>query len=425
MLLRFLTRREGQSHVLAHGRAVAAATGLAVICVAMAAGMLHWGAPYIAQQRWLRLIETATSDELPTLMGQLATRPDSTSLLIDLLDHDRPELASAAKSAIAANIASWQELPADASSQTVASLADSLAERTPDFRARGRHLAANLVDMIIDWPLEEDADATEFLLNCETVIRNDPGAADLWDTAAELDPNANATPLKALPISLSQRSADNTEWEGVPVISGGGLSAEPLTVPFADVPERSSAPDEITEETAPDRENNIPPAKIYEPLAIPMRLMTEFEASADEDAPVLTNEPAKISASGSYDAADRDDVELMRDLHDARHSADAEEELRRRGFDSLRIAIARRLTDDDPQVRKELADALPNIVGVSAAPWLEELAVDPQPEVRRVAIAILGTSGDPNIETFLNQLRRQESNPQVAELIDGILEKRR
>ena len=42
-----------------------------------------------------------------------------------------------------------------------------------------------------------------------------------------------------------------------------------------------------------------------------------------------------------------------------------------------------------------------------------------------IAISILGTSRGPAIDSWLHDRRREETDPQVAELIDEILNKRR
>ena len=146
---------------------------------------------------------------------------------------------------------------------------------------------------------------------------------------------------------------------------------------------------------------------------------------ADNDSIVRSNEPVSISPQLTGQEQTWSDTELMRLLHDAERSAMAEEQLRSRGFDTLRLEIARRLTHQDPSVRRELADSITRIAGVDPRPWLEELAVDSNPDVRRIAISILGTSGDPAIDRWLLDLRGEETNPQVAEMIDNILQKRR
>ena len=174
-----------------------------------------------------------------------------------------------------------------------------------------------------------------------------------------------------------------------------------------------------------DSSATLPPAEIYEPLAIPLHLAPQLDASAQKDPVGRSNEPVAIVPKLSGTGRNHSDTELMRLLHDVDRSAMAEEQLRSRGFDSLRLEIARRLTHEDPAVRRELADSISQIGGVDPRPWLEELAVDPDSRVRRIAISILGTSGDPAVDRWLQDLRSEETDPQVAELIDGILQKRR
>jgi hypothetical protein len=102
----------------------------------------------------------------------------------------------------------------------------------------------------------------------------------------------------------------------------------------------------------------------------------------------------------------------MRQLHSAEgteHSA-AERELMRRGYTAFRLGVARRLTDPDPAVRRELAELLPQMSGLDARPWLLWLSEDADPSVRRAAAAILATSTDPKLRARWRELRVGEND---------------
>ena len=165
-----------------------------------------------------------------------------------------------------------------------------------------------------------------------------------------------------------------------------------------------------------------PARQIYEPLAIPLEKAEDppFEAPSK----VAANRPVGIQQAVRVDLSELPDVSVMRLLHDASHQRNAEEELRRRGFDSLRVELARRLTHRDVGMRKELVEALPQIAGVDARPWLEQLAVDPDVAVRRKAISILATDADESISAWLEKLRSEEPDAELAEYIDQLLRQR-
>ena len=407
-------------------RSIGLAVAVSITCVTGAVGVMHWSGPKLARQRWVREIEAVPQNELSGLLLSIARRDESTPLLVELLNHDRAEIALSARQAISSQLQRWQDLSLDEASRHVATLADLLAQATSEFRAPGRHLSAQLVDEVILWPLDDDAvDVAEVLADCELVLRNDPGPAGLLDIVS-LPEDSRPTPLAALPAATRNAgSIPFPDWN-VPPISGGGLPTEPYSpMESSDKAERLVDSPSGEPDAQPASESLEPPGEIYAPLAIPLRLAPMFGDDTNETSPIRSNQPTAIAQRPEYEPARLDDVELMRHLHDPAKSTLAEEQLRLRGFDNLRLEIARRLTHADPQVRKELANTLPQLIGIDARAWLEELAADRDPSVRKVAIAILGTSGDPSIETLLHQIRRDESNPQVAELIDGILERRR
>ncbi len=97
--------------------------------------------------------------------------------------------------------------------------------------------------------------------------------------------------------------------------------------------------------------------------------------------------------------------------------AAARRELRRRGFNSLQIDLGQRATHDNPQVRLELIDRLPEILGLDAKPWLLWLLEDKDGDVRYAAMATLATTDDPDIKRQIRAKAGADSDPRVAELI--------
>ena len=424
---RTLPRLTNASRIRSPWRPVILACAVAVACTVCLACFIHWGAPVIARQRWLTMIEDTPIDDLPRLMEDMAQRDESTPMLVELLNHERGDIAVSARRAIGIQMQRWQDMPTAKASLHVAALAKILAERSSDYRAPGRHLAAQLIDRIIHWPLDKTAVSTVHVLaDCEVVLQNDPGPESLLDVAPPPDIFSQMTPVSALPVGTPQPSSNPfPKWDVPPMI--GESAIEPYSSPDRPGREATNRVDPPNDKSDATQlvEDATPPGEIYAPLAIPLRLAPKLTGDDVAASPIRSNRPAAIADRPNYDPEKLDDVELMRHLHDDARSIQAEEQLRARGFDNIRIEIARRLTHDDPQVRRELADALPSLAGVDSRAWLEELAADRDPSVRRVAISILGTSGDPSVDVLLNQLRHAESNPQVAQLLDDILEKRR
>jgi hypothetical protein len=117
-------------------------------------------------------------------------------------------------------------------------------------------------------------------------------------------------------------------------------------------------------------------------------------------------------------------VELMRRLHskDGRAVLEAERELACRGFGPLDLELARQMFHPDPKRRMELVRLLPLVPNVDAVPWLLELSRDENAEVRQSAIALLATTGDPELLRLMETTARGDSDPRVqrqAERIAG------
>ncbi len=121
-----------------------------------------------------------------------------------------------------------------------------------------------------------------------------------------------------------------------------------------------------------------------------------------------------------------DVLDLMRRLRadDGNQRTEARRELLRRGFSEVDLELARRLFSPDPEARKQLARELPKLSSVDAVQWLWWLALDAQPEVRVVAVSMLATTGDPALLDRVENLARNDHDPQVQALADQIAKQR-
>jgi hypothetical protein len=104
----------------------------------------------------------------------------------------------------------------------------------------------------------------------------------------------------------------------------------------------------------------------------------------------------------------------MRRLHEGGAGAlEAQRELASRGFGQLEIELARRLTDDDPEVRRRLAEWLPRLPGIDARPWLLWLSEDPSPQVRLLAATLMSTTTDPALLERVAEMYRADPDADV------------
>lgn len=96
----------------------------------------------------------------------------------------------------------------------------------------------------------------------------------------------------------------------------------------------------------------------------------------------------------------------------------------RRNFSEVDLELARQLFSPDVEVRKQLARAVPRLSSVDAAQWLLWLALDPQPEVRLVAVSTLATTGDPALLDRVEAMVRNDRDPQIQALANQIARQR-
>jgi hypothetical protein len=117
------------------------------------------------------------------------------------------------------------------------------------------------------------------------------------------------------------------------------------------------------------------------------------------------------------------DVEVMCQLHSsvAVQAEAAKAELQRRGYEAVHLQLARRLVDPDPEVRRRLAEALPQVAAVDVRPWLLWLTRDEEPQVRQAAITIIATSADPALRRRLRELAGEETDPDVLRVVRRVL----
>ena len=414
--------------------------GVAALAVLATAAAMWCGADDVAIRSWRAELAQASADELPAVFERIAASDrDAIPLLIELLDDDRRGVADGAGDALHAKLAQWRQLPLEDSLPRIDDFAEQLAQAVARFRSPGRFAAAQFADALLSWPTgRHHAHSMEYLTHCETILR-----------ASGHQPGALFESMDDVPASLASLSSENSVGDfpipfRSPVLeagSGANLSQPIIAPPLDDdepPPTAQVAPlppviADAYDQNPPaeDEEMNVAPPRIYAPLAIPLDISTRESGPAvlqQREPPGdarASNAPADIQEVPQPAISSRDDMAVMRMLHDPDDAVAAADELTRRGFDALRLAIARRLTHPDAEVRKQLAGDLPQISGIDARVWLEQLAADNDPSVRRIAIGIIATDASVEVDAWLDQRRRNEPDAGIAQWIGETLDKRR
>jgi HEAT repeat protein len=85
------------------------------------------------------------------------------------------------------------------------------------------------------------------------------------------------------------------------------------------------------------------------------------------------------------------------------------------GVDESQLKLAQGAVDKNPQVRREVVEALPSIAHIDARGWLLWLSRDRDAEVRRAAIALLATAGDPELKKRVREAAESDADPRVRQ----------
>jgi hypothetical protein len=283
------------------------------------------------------------------------------------------------------------------------------------------------------WPREADSRPGVWLADCESVLAAVAGRRPPINKAADL---------------LADKDATAAEAASPPVPAAPGLSdvsltlADKVRLPGGALPlDESSMPD-VGGFVEPRIEQTTAPAESHEPrrLQVPANTRSlggdgDGDDGDDDDAqPGAANRPGRLpsAAANSRQTAlglqarkqslvgpTANDTAAWRklqprDVMSRLHVSDpqvvlaAREELERRGISGPLVDLARRATDPDPKVRRELAKSLPSLPGVEAKPWLLELSYDENAEVRMTAVTLMATSGDLEMVRRLEQISRDD-----------------
>jgi hypothetical protein len=135
-------------------------------------------------------------------------------LVVQALADRRPDVEEAAEAGLLRGLDRWAKLPAAESSPHVATLAELLAQVSPQLPAERRLFAQSLAERILAWPIDRArVDPARLIADCEVVLRLDPPEPPAIRLAAVPDssaiaerappPVADAPPATALPPILA------------------------------------------------------------------------------------------------------------------------------------------------------------------------------------------------------------------------------
>lgn len=365
---------------------------------------------------WQDELECAPEHRADAILDRLAGLDDAgMNALVLALSSSRPGVSKAAAKAIRRQSAAWQLLPADIAAPRQRKLARALADAWPSLDSSARLVAAEIVGRFLSCgPGEGRAGDAELLTACADVLRAGPpyGAS----------PHQSEARSFATPPASADCTATVTDRKD-------SLKTPGLASAF-DVPSGR------TEPKSPGRADE--PAPLPPTVGVPNPLRGASAAGGNAgpiagSTSAASNEPRQLSPvrhakfnddpsrkarndAGPVGAADLHQFARLLNDESPQQAEQARMDLRERGFSALEVELARQLTHADPAVRKKLARALPDAVGVDAAPWLLELSRDADADVRLEAMTLLATTGDPALLESLQKLVAADADERIQRL---------
>jgi len=385
---------------------------------------------------WARRLEQLPDDRvLAELRLTNKTSDEGIGVLAEALASRRETVKQAARKVLRERTDSWETLKIQPRTTRVVLLLDALAEQVDRYEPASRRFAAATAIRVLAWPINDGTSRAHLIAVGERLVRagttkqSDSPANPLFELPPEnrvtakpkrrqwVDPAVKIETLSSLPggdlpigeVTVSPRPADEQQVpQFVPAVK------PPRTIdPFV-----AALP--IPGTKAPRSKFIVPPRELPSgdgSTAPPSQLAPQPTHSAIRKLFAAEAAPQPPS-SPSVDVRRLDTVDLMRRLHlrDHKRRAEAEDELISRGFDSIELEIARRLTSDDIDVRRRLVDALPRLQDVDGRAWLLRLAHDPSAEVRLAAMGTLAAGADRRLLARIEALAHSDRDPRIRRL---------
>lgn len=401
---------------------------------------------YYAQ---LNQVDDAQAEKLVDRLASLG--PPAIPRLTAALGSERKVVAKAVRARFLAMVKSWEHPDKRPSSESQLALADSLAQRMEQYGPSARLHAATIAKRMLQVSSSglTKQEVSRLLLACESIL----------DVAKSVDRLARAELEGG---SAEEKTANRSKGTSGRSPLGPGntvlLSERPLTdlarlpggdlpPPLPDLDSRQRSPEEgggivaipVDRSRKSLRSRSLTPGgstpdRFLSEGTLPRRNIQREDLAADtapglrrlpENLPVRLLEPPKargdVEPSPRYGSPSRSEkpgervYSLIVQLHSSnrRQAEKARRELSVGGFKTVHFALAERLMDPDPEVRKELVRLLPRLQSVRAKSWLKWLLKDDDPGVRYAALTTLASSSDPNLLAEVAQTAQLDDDPKI------------
>jgi len=367
------------------------------------------------------LADTPTERVPEVLRAALELGQPGQRLVVDSLGSSRAAIADAALFILLDQVDTWQAADAADQALRLRTLADQLAAACPQFDTSSRQRAGRLARQIL-LSAARGPDNGPLVLSCEQVLRS-----TMFASATMAAPDRRPTTLRnpaASEPAAAPRSAATSIGAVASERAGSGIDYQPFRPALPKY--EPTSPRKTARPAAPGASEQSRSlswtSSSSDAAPLPVEVAQERLARS---LPGASAPPAALPAAAGASEAPKpvgstsdatSTIDWMRRLHgDAEAERIARKELTSRGFGQLEIELARRLTDDNPDVRRQLAEWLPRLPNIDARPWLLWLSDDPSPRVRLLAATLMSTSSDPALLERVTAMYRDDPDPGVRQ----------
>jgi hypothetical protein len=351
------------------------------------------------------------------LIGLPAVEP-----LMKLAASQRADVAEAAQTAIADQLAAWEVKFAErgdqqAFAEEIDGLAAAIAGRYSEFGSAGRHWAERLARRLAahaaglagegGW---QAVTLYDRLLSAETPVSDSrPAQAPFPETAGAMSQTPPAVsleqpapveplvqkPVADLPTELSMRAT----------MEPAAIAVRPLPPPAASVPEHEAAA----------------------PLAEAPKTPGDSTGDKPSAAAPMTDVPSPLDMRHSLQEYRRlSDRQLMAQLETASRfeAAAMRKILAGRGYSDEMLTLTRELRKLPAPQRLDAIERAATLPTSDARLLLRWFLADDDAEVRLQALTTLATSGDPKMAEIARRCAVEDADPRVADLASKLLKQR-
>lgn len=387
---------------------------------------------------WQQSLATCEVEEIiPRLHRLIEMPPDGLQRVVDSLGSNREEVAEGAATVLNEHLRRWEKLPPHVGRNNVSILAEELARHVPEFAAPAKFEAGRLAKHILRWPPDPEATShTKLVSYCDSVLRATETPVIATHETGEKVPAESTSNVRLAAQSPVRPASIELPGGGLPIDRHGmdvdtKIEEQTATksLPEPGQPNELPSPEgpQVSVTSPPRIEEQIP--AFQQPAAITPKPSTSEEELSNS----LANQPARLSLDSDLLTTlwnrpqDIPSFELLRlaQIGDEATSERAWNEIHARDIPTKFLELGLHLTDPDPVVRRRWIQRLPALPGIDARPWLLALSNDEDAEVRMNALVLMATTGDPRLLQRIEQLARDDREPQIQDQARRILDAQR